>query len=63
MVDTQWPKQAEESFSGWLDLLDDEGGFSKRWLYLKKRCLRIFTGPPEGIAPPRCAPPVRLSLS
>lgn len=40
MVDTQWPKQGEASFSGWLDALDDEGGFTKRWLYLHERCLR-----------------------
>ena len=24
MVDSQWPKQPEEAFSGWLDQLDDE---------------------------------------
>lgn len=62
MVDTGWPKQPEKSFSGWLDSLDDEGSFSKRWLYLHERCLRIFKAPPVGVAPPRCAPPGEAAM-
>ena len=37
------------------DYLDDEGSFSKRWLHLRDRCLRIFSAPPPGVALPRCA--------
>jgi hypothetical protein len=62
MVDTNWPKQAEAEFSGWLDYLDDEGGFSKRWLHLRDRCLRIFSAPPPGVALPRCAPPGEAAM-
>ena len=56
MVDVNWPKQGEEEFTGWMDHLDDEGTFSKRWLRVADGCLRIFNAPPVGVLPPPSAP-------
>eukprot|EP01048_Picozoa_sp_COSAG05_P019445 COSAG05_NODE_3047_length_2386_cov_12.635010_1_plen_306_part_00 len=61
-IDVDWSMRPESTFSGWLDQLQPDGTFNKRWLRLDNGCLCIYHRAPVGCAPPCPALPGGAAL-